>query len=413
MRILYLTHRLPYPPDKGERIRAFHQLRWLAAGHEIDLICFADSVADASNRGELGKMLRSIEVEILHRSARWLRALRNLLSNKSMSCGFFYSRSFAAKVRQAVRERDYDLIFVYCSSMAQFVPDETSAVVAIDFVDADSQKFKQYSRTARFPFSWIYAREARTLAAFEAAAAAKADLSIAGTERDASDLRRVIAGPSEVHVVANGIEVPPNCSGQLQPPDVAVLPFAVFVGTMDYLPNVEAVIYFARRILPIVRRTHPQMQFVIVGRNPTARVRRLAKLPGVVVTGFVPDVYAYLRRACVAVAPFTISQGFHFKIAEALAVGTPVLATTRAAAGIDLSEEHGLYCADDPREFAARLIAISQNPDIQKQAQQRAVVVRQKLSWQRSLAGLERLLREAKSHNQEMIGVAAAQEGLR
>src|SRR5262249_3755459 len=136
MRILYLTHRLPYPPDKGERIRAFHQLRWLAARHEIDVFCFADSQADARNREKIAPRLTSIEAEVLDRPVRWLQAVGNLLKNKPMSCGFFYSRSFAQKVRRAVLERDYDLIFVYCSSMAQFVPGQTSAAVAVDFVDA-------------------------------------------------------------------------------------------------------------------------------------------------------------------------------------------------------------------------------------------------------------------------------------
>lgn len=410
MRILYLTHRLPFPPDKGERIRAFHQLRWLAAGHEIDLFCFADSVVDAANRGELETLLKSIQVEVLQPSVRRFRALRNLFNSKPMSCGFFYSSSFKQKVHRAVQENNYDIIFVYCSSMVQFLPQETSTRVAIDFVDADSQKFRQYSAMTRFPVSWIYAREARTLAAFEAAAAAKADLCIVGTQRDARDLRRVIGSRGQLHVVANGIEVPQNSSADLEQSQTTLTPCALFVGTMDYLPNIEAASHFAHRILPIVRQTHPQLQFLIVGRNPTAKVQRLAKLPGVVVTGFVPDVYAYLRRASVAVAPFTISQGFHFKIGEALALGTPVVASSRAALGIGLSQEDGLYCADDPGDFAARVIAIIEDREIARQAQQRALSVRQKLSWEKSLAGLERLLRNLWTEKQEMIGVHSSGE---
>ena len=393
MQILFLTHRLPYPPDKGERIRAFHELRYLAKRHEVDLFCFADSQKSAENKQVLQGICRSIYVEVLKRPIRLLRAAGNFFADRPLSFGFFHSRKLDARVRQALCERDYDLIFVYCSSMGYAIPYPTPAPLVVDFVDADSQKFKQYAARSGSLRRWLYAREARLVAAAEQSLGHMAALSFAVTEHDAKEL--CAEDPKfRVEVVTNGVQVPDPAHPHDQDELRELKPFALFVGTMNYPPNADAANYFAREILPLVRQTHPDLKFVVVGRDPDRQVRQLSNIPGVVVAGEVPDVFRYFRNADVSVAPFRISQGFHNKIAESLAVGTPVITTSRAMAGIGLSEREGLFVADTAESFAGEASRVLTDSHLRCELREGAAVVRQRLSWDLPLSRMEQLMVE-------------------
>ena len=401
MQILFLTHRIPYPPDKGERIRAFHELRYLAARHEVDLFCFADSQECAAHQQVLEEICRSVHVEVLSKPVRLWRAAVNLFSGQPMSFGFFRSRKFDKKVRQALRECNYDVIFVYCSSMGSSLPQPAPAPVVVDFVDADSHKFAQYAARSGPFLGWLYAREARTIALAEQSLGRMAQLSFAVTDHDARELRGSEPGGFAVEVIANGVHVPDTSETPGDTQFQEIQPYALFVGTMSYRPNSDAAAYFAHDILPLVRKSHPELRFVIVGRDPDRRVRELADIPGVFVVGAVPDAFQYFRNAQVSVAPFRISQGFHNKIAESLAVGTAVITTTRAMAGIGLSEREGLFVADTPEEFADKVNSVLQDAGLRRELRRQAPAVRQRLSWDARLSEMERLIVQvvAKSGN--------------
>jgi polysaccharide biosynthesis protein PslH len=330
-------------------------------------------------------------VEVLTKPIRLLNAAGNFLAGRPVSFGFFHSRKFDEGVRQALRRRHYDVIFVYCSSMGPSVPLPAPAPVVVDFVDADSQKFSQYAARSGFFRRWLYEREARTVAAAERSLGRMAALSFAVTEHDARELTGGNQGFT-VEVVPNGVEVPDVPVMQDQSELREQKPFSLFVGTMDYPPNSDAAAYFARDILPLVRKAHPDLKFVIVGRDPDRRVRELASIPGVVVKGTVPDVFQYFRSAEVSVAPFRISQGFHNKIAESLAVGTPVITTSRAMAGIGLGEHEGLFVADAVEEFADKVSSVLSDIGLRRTLRDAAPVVRQRLSWDARLCRLEQLI---------------------
>jgi sugar transferase (PEP-CTERM/EpsH1 system associated) len=321
-----------------------------------------------------------------------------------MSFGFFRSRQFDEGVRAALRRCDYDVIFVYCSSMGPSVPHPAPAPLIVDFVDCDSQKFSQYAERSGFFRRWVYEREARTVADGERSLGRRAALSFAVTEHDARELTRGDGGFT-VEVVPNGVEVRDAPASQDQDESCEHKPFALFVGTMDYPPNSDAAAYFARDILPLVRKAHPNLKFVVVGRDPDRRVRDLANIPGVVVKGTVPDVFQYFRNAEVSVAPFRISQGFHNKIAESLAVGTPVITASRAMAGIGLGEREGLFVADTTGDFAAKVNAVLEDPYLRGELRNRAWSVRQLLSWDTRLCRLEQLMVQvvAKSVNPSRV----------
>jgi glycosyltransferase involved in cell wall biosynthesis len=203
--------------------------------------------------------------------------------------------------------------------------------------------------------------------------------------------------------MANGVEVPVTVAEADDPVIRQLQPFAVFVGTMNYRPNSDAAVHFARDIFPQLRRRHPQLNFVIVGRDPDLKVRRLAAIPGVTVTGSVFDVYRYFRNAEVSVAPFRISQGFHNKIAESLAVGTPVVTSQRAVAGIGLSEQEGLFAADTSDQFAETVDAVLSNSLLRRRLRESAVTVRKLLGWETRLRKLEQLMIQAIGKPEESV----------
>ncbi len=401
MKILFLAHRIPYPPNKGEKLRAYHELRFLAARHTVDLFCFADSPAEAEKKEALRPLCGRVYVETLSRTRAGLRAAWGLGVGQPFSLAYFDSPSFRAVVEQALAQESYDVILVYCSSMAQYVPRESTVPVVIDFVDIDSAKWAQYAAFSSFPISWLYAREARLLAQYEKQVAASVYASVVATSQEAVQLDP--HGRLSVVTVCNGVRLPPPLDASELPDEVRrSQPYALFVGQMDYRPNVDAVIYFAREILPLIRTSHPALRFLIVGRNPTRTVQALAKDASVVVTGEVPDIHPYLSGALAAVAPFRMSQGVQNKILEALALGVPVVTTPRPARAIGARQGETLLIAETPETFAQAVISLLEDPALRRSFRHTPDFVREHYDWDRNLSRLESLLQDAAGVPQEM-----------
>jgi polysaccharide biosynthesis protein PslH len=393
MKILFLAHRIPYPPDKGEKIRAFHELKFLGARHTVDLYCFADSEAEASQQGALRDSCRRIYVEARSQRKIVAGAARGLFRREPLSCGCFFSHRFQAEVQRALATENYDVIFVYCSSMAQYVPLPFATPVVMDFVDIDSAKWSQYAKRSRPPLSWVYEREAKRLAAYEGKWARLSSSTVVTTWQEAALLCG--EGIPPVEVVSNGVEIPPTRFDAL-PEEIRVLqPYALFVGTMDYLPNIDAVEYFAEDILTRIRVRHPELKFVIAGRNPARRVANLARKSGVVVTGAVPDVEVYLAGCAAVVAPFRIAQGIQNKILEALAAGKPIVSTSGPAAAIAAIHGETLLVADNAEDFANAVVALLEDPALYCRFSKGVDFVRKNFSWHENLNHLEQLLMQA------------------
>lgn len=396
MKILFLAHRIPYPPNKGEKIRAFHELKFLAERHTIDLFCFADNSAEAEEQWNLRSLCRRIHVEARNPILTKLRMAQSFATGEPLTNGCFFSPRFRDEVQTTLARESYDLIFVYCSSMTQYIPTPAPAPVVVDFVDVDSAKWAQYAQYSRFPLSRIYAREARLLAHFEKHAAVASSLSLVATSQEAAQLR--CGDQFQVEVIENGVVPPPIPLGSQLPDELRKLqPYVLFVGQMDYRPNIDAVAYFAEEILPLVQREHPDVRFVIAGRNPTGHVRRLARKPGVVVTGAVPAVEPYLFGASAFVAPFRIAQGIQNKILEALAARKPIVSTRRSAEAIGAKHGETLLIADSTAEFAEAVVRLLRDPGFRRKFDAGPDFVRQNFDWQTSLTRMERLLEAAAS----------------
>jgi len=360
VRILYLCHRIPYPPDKGEKIRAFHQLRAMAARHEVDVFTLADDAGDLAHRDALAAHCHGLTIARVRPKLARLRSLPYLFTRTPLTVPYFYSAELEAQVRKAVALRSYDRIFVYCSAMAQYVKSVDDIPIMTDLVDVDSDKWRQYALSTPFPLSAVYRREARCLREYERKICEKSARVFVTTEREAQ-LARKLSDKIRVHVIPMGVEI--GRFDPAPPPDSSV-PTIVFTGVMSYFPNQEAVRFFARQVLPLIARSVPGVRFLIVGRNPNRKVRELQKLPGVEVTGYVPDVRTYLAQAHVSVAPFSIATGIQTKILEALAFGLPVVATPRAVQALTRDVAGIIETGESAEELAAKVVRLLRDPQL-------------------------------------------------
>lgn len=362
MRVLFLAHRLPYPPNKGDKIRSFWELRHLAANHEVDLFCFYDDDGDARFIEPAREFCTNLYAERLSWwRSRWQSSLA-LLRGQAFSPAYFYSATMAHRVKQAIRTRDYDLIFVYCSSMAQYASAPGIPRV-IDLVDADSDKWAQYVDKKSSAIAWLYRLEARRLAELEGQIVRDYSATLVTTAAEAAILNR--KGPSSnVVVLENHLNVDyfdPN-KVELTKDIIRWQPYVIFTGQMDYLPNIDAVTFFHREVFRRLKEAVPNIHFVIAGRNPTREVTDLAKDTSVFVTGATPDMRPFLKGAVAAIAPMRIARGVQNKILEALAMGVPVAASRKAASALPQALLSHLVVEDDPERFGDALVELCRQP---------------------------------------------------
>jgi sugar transferase (PEP-CTERM/EpsH1 system associated) len=392
VRILYLCHRIPYPPDKGDKIRAYHQLKVMASCHEVDLFTLADDPADLAHRNALAAHCRRLHVARVHPTLARVRSLPYFLSNRPLTLPYFRSRELAAQVERAMAERSYDRIFVYCSAMAQYLSG-AGVPTLIDLVDVDSDKWGQYADHARFPSSAVYRREQRTLRSYERVVCESVAGVLVSTEREAR-LARTIAPAASVHVLSNGVDTEYFQPAERRAPD----PVIIFTGDMKYLPNEEAVIFFAQHVLPLIRRQVVGAKLLVVGRNPSRRVLALRQVGSVEVTGFVPDIRVWLAKARIATAPFTIAAGIQNKVLEAMASGLPVVATPRTVQGLAPEVAAIVRVGNSAEELASESVRLLLDAALSKEVgEEGRRIVADHYCWRTVAARLLDLLENASS----------------
>ncbi|MGV3510581.1 MAG: TIGR03087 family PEP-CTERM/XrtA system glycosyltransferase [Novosphingobium sp.] len=359
--VLFLAHRIPFPPDRGDKIRSCHVLRHIAGLAPVHVACFADDEGDMGHEPDLATIAASHCLVPRSRSLK-LAGVEALASGKPVSLTAFADKRIAAYVAQVLHERPISAIYVFSGQMAQYIPDTFAGRVVMDFVDVDSAKFEAYAAAARFPASRLYAREARLLSRFESDVARRASASLFVTPEEAALFRQRLTLGDEPRVLAlgNGIDTDFfDPEGMLPAPEMAGEgPQLTFTGQMDYPPNVAAVEMFAREVMPQIRATFPQARFNVVGRAPTLAVRSLEGVHGTRVTGMVIDVRPWLAGADLVVAPLTIARGVQNKVLEAMAMARPVLATPEAATGIPAREGHELVVASGAEALARAALSL-------------------------------------------------------
>jgi sugar transferase (PEP-CTERM/EpsH1 system associated) len=396
--ILFLSHRIPWPPDRGDKIRSHHELRALAALAPVHVGCFADDARDMSFAPEMAEITAS-QCVLTRTVSKPIAALHGLARHAPLSFALFRSAQMQAYVRQLLAERPIRAMFGFSGQVAQFVgalPQGCRFVM--DFVDIDSAKFAAYGAGARGPMGWINRREGRVLADHERRIAQKADVSLFVSEAEASLFRdRHGLSPGRVRALENGVALdyfsPGAAIEPLRAGERGSGPLIVFTGQMDYRPNIEAVTSFAEQSLPKIRAVHPDARFAVVGRNPAPQVRALCGTSGVIVTGAVDDVRPWLAAAAVVVAPLRIARGIQNKILEAMAMARPVVASVEAAEGIDALDGRDFLIARDGGAEARLVLDLMADPAraaaIGEAARAR---VQQRYGWAAAMAPLEALL---------------------
>ncbi len=392
--LLFLAHRIPYPPNKGDKIRSWNLLRHLARSYRVHLGCFVDDDADWRYTDKVRELCAQCHFAPLHPRRARLRSLAGLVRGQPLTLGYYRDRGFAAWVDERLAE-GVDVAFIYSSSMAQYLLSaQARPRLVVDFVDVDSDKWAQYAKRKPWPQSWIYGRESRTLLAFERHAAAHAAASLLVSPAEAQLFRDLAPESADrVHAVNNGVDLE-FFAPDGDHPD----PFGgdgldlVFTGAMDYWPNVDAVGWFAREVLPLLRREDPRFHFTIVGGNPSPRVTELAREPGVTVTGRVADVRPYLAHAALVVAPLRVARGIQNKVLEAMAMARPVVATPQALEGIDAAPGEELVVADGAAEFAAAVARLAGDPERDAMGRRARARVTEHYGWEASLRPLDALL---------------------
>jgi sugar transferase (PEP-CTERM/EpsH1 system associated) len=394
--LLFLTQRLPYPPIKGEKIRPLQILKYLTQWYDVHLGCLIDDPADAEHIDTIRAMCRDIHVATLDRKLARLTCLRGLLTGESLSVTFFHDRGLASWVRDVVENVRPEVIFVNSGNMAPYVLDLPKRQTRIvDLADVDSEKWRAYAETVSGPMRLVYRREWRKVAALERRIARECDLSSLVSEAEAALFASLVPDQaSHIRGVSSGVDHRYFDPALTHPPVYdANLPTYVFTGTTDYLPNVDAVVWFATEILPLIRRTVPAARFYIVGNSPSAEVQRLAAIDGVFVTGRVPDVRPYIAHATAGVAPMRIARGIQNKVLEAMSLGKPVVLTSGALEGIEAEPGKEVILADTIEAFAASCSRLATSNDGASIGAAARIRVLRDYDWSARLRRFDDLLR--------------------
>lgn len=377
--IIFLAHRIPFPPNKGDKIRSWRIVKYLSTKYDINLCAFVDDPDDFQHENFLQNYCKSVNLIALNPQLAKIRSVLSFVRNEPLSLGYYYDRKMRATIRR-LQKRDIKFQFVFSSTMVPYAMQSSSAPIVVDLCDADSEKWTQYAQDASFPMNLVYAREGRQLARFESTVINKCEASFAISHAEACILDRNDVSKS-IHWFANGVDTAyfdPTAQVDLlaQPPDIA------FVGAMDYHANIDAALWFAENVWPLIRAQLPECQFAIVGSNPVDAVMRLDGVNGISVTGRVEDVRPYLAGAKIAIAPMRIARGIQNKVLEAMAMGAALVATSAACEGLSVKPGRDYLSADIPTDFCTAITGLLDQPskrvDIGRNARQ---TVTKRYSW--------------------------------
>lgn len=381
--ILFLSHCVPNPPDKGEKIRAHYELKALAKRYRVHLACLARNAEEVRQAEELSGRCASVHVGLVRPKLALAKAGAQFLFGACLNQAFYNNQALRQHVNALGRRIPLQAAFVYTAVMTPYVP--TSLPMFLDMVDVDFEKWFQYARCRRPRL--LYAAEARRMRKFERSCAERARQTILTTENEARILKGIAPGASAMGL-ENGVDAG-FFDGEPRPlPDgLASSPFVAFVGTMDYHPNAEAAIRFTKEVFPRLRHLVPGLQFFVVGRNPSSAVLKLRNEPGVQVLGGVPDVRPYLSSAAAIVAPLPLARGIQNKVLEALAMGRKVFASDAVCRTFGAEVPWGVVRCHSAEEFVTELLQECQRPPACDNAIRKAA--QHRFSWDRNMQKME------------------------
>lgn len=405
MKILYLCHRFPFPPKRGGKIRPFNMIRHLTqSGHEVTVCSLARSVDEAKEAQGIAAHCASFEMGHVKESVQMARMIVRLPVMTPSSMGYFYSTELHRRVQKLLKSQRWDLIFVHCSSVAQYVEDVNDVPKILDFGDMDSQKWIEYANYKPFPLSLGYRFEGAKMLAAEKRLTHRFDLCTATTRAEWETLNSY-GQKVDTDWFPNGVDADFFCptSGDYDALTIS------FIGRMDYYPNQECMARFCAETWPLLKLRKPNLKLLIVGADPSPEMIKLGQLPGVTVTGSVPDVRPYIRGSALMVAPLNIARGTQNKILEAMAMGVPVVTSTIAAGGVDAESVTHFLVADSAQDYARAVLSIIDNP---AERDRLAVSGRERMlshhAWPKSMQRLNKIIDRGIQNFKEKSGKSYA-----
>jgi polysaccharide biosynthesis protein PslH len=388
VRILLLTHRLPYAPNRGDRIRAYHLVRVLAAVHEVHLVSLIHDADEQAHLRCVPATLASAHGVRVNRWARLFDAAVALPGSRPLTHVLLHSPAMRPLLEKLSVRSPPDVVLAYGTGMARYAFEQPLAArpCILDMVDVDSEKWAALAQISPFPLSLVYSREARLLRRFEQHAVQRSRATMVVTDRECSLLDSIVPDGGAL-VVPNGVDV--NAFRPVNAP--AVEPRVVFCGVFNYGPNEAGARWLASKVWPRVLEAEPQATLTFVGAKPTAAVMKLADNPTIRVTGSVEDVRPFLWEAAVSVAPLQVARGVQNKVLEAIAAGLPCVVTPEVLDGLPLTARGACQVASSAETFADRIVwLLGQSPQARRAIADTADLT--SLSWEQQLAPLVELL---------------------
>lgn len=401
MKFLILSQRVPYPPNKGEKIRTYFQIEHLLhLGHSIDVCCPAHSQDDVSIALSFTQHF-DVQIKYSKLTYKWFRLLSGLVLFNPLSVSNFYSRNLQLKIDQSLLRIKYDAIMCTSSSMAEYVFKSkvikklekmgNKPILIMDFMDLDSDKWLQYSQSSPWTMKWIYKRESKLLGHLEKKIQQQFNhcYFISQNEVDLYNERNGYS--NNIHVLGNGINIEAFYPAKTKVENPA--PVFIFTGVMDYKPNIDAVKWFISNAWPLILDQFPNSIFIIAGMNPTPTIQSLNEIRGVQVTGFVDEILPYYHQAKYFVAPFTIARGVQNKILQAFACGLPVISSSMGAEGICCKDGEHIIIANTGKEYIDAIMKLETDFELYSRISKNALkLINEKYSWEGQLKALNKIL---------------------
>jgi sugar transferase (PEP-CTERM/EpsH1 system associated) len=405
--ILFISHRIPYPPNKGDKIRSFHEIKYLSKMHTLYLAFLVDEAGDLAYVEELRRYCAGLDYDYINPLWQKIKAIPYLMTSKPLSLPYFYSKRLQNAVDKRLAENHIDAIICFSSPMAEYLfrsevarlDENVRPKYIMDFVDVDSDKWRMYAGSCHFPRSAVYRREWKRLMEYERKIGEVFDWSIFVSEKEA-ELYEALCPESRCAVIPNGVDIDLYDINNHNRSNGHESPTILFIGAMDYFPNDDAVLYFSREVWPLVKKEMPLAKFYVIGGNPSKKVKTLSqKDKNIIVTGFVSDVRDYLKRADVFVAPLRVARGVQNKVLEAMAAGVPVVARPEAVQG--LGNSNGcVKVAENNERFALSILKLIKVPHARhRMISDARRFIMENHHWEMNLSMWDNLLVKSSSRN--------------
>jgi sugar transferase (PEP-CTERM/EpsH1 system associated) len=404
MNILFLVHRIPYPPDKGDKIRSYNVVRYLSQNHDI----YLGTILDGGNIDiSLSNFKRRLKDICAVKQKGKLRLIKSVFTRAPFSVSNFYDEELQDYVDRILETKKIDTVICFCSSMAEYIfqtpmykKDKLNGIkLIIDYVDLDSDKWRQYAEYSNGLLRYIYSLESRRLFKYELEINRKFHHSVFVSKREEDTFIKLSPNIRNITIVPNGVNydyfTPRPEKNFLSPFYETNGPKIIFTGVMDYFANEDGVSWFCNEIYPIIKKELPRAEFYIVGNRPTDMVWSLSEIDGVTVTGYVQDIRVYYWTADLCVTPLRIARGLQNKVIEAMATGNAVVATPNASNGIHCTDNEDILIADNAEAFASKVISLLRNDAKRESLGKNAVkTIRQHYLWEKNLKALDEMISE-------------------